>query len=189
MKRTDMKAGQDYLVSSSPDWENGQRVDRYRVLSTDVWKDRVKYRYGNKPATDVVVNGLTVTTFATNDGTGRGGPGVLAMRVERDGSLRLLESGKPAAVVIPAQQVRAPWDEGAETIRANNAARDAAAAAKRERQAQEDNRLAGIFDALEQALGRPVGLGYASLAWSGRDASRVVIGTADLEALADLLKR
>lgn len=159
MKRKDLEVGQDYLFSTSADWEQWTTHTRVRVATLDLlYIDNNSHRWEVEQEHDITLSdGRTVRVHKS---IRQATPGTSA---ERDAKrVVLVEMGhkaeeddpNPAYHLVRLAQIRAPWAEGMATVQrlhADRQKREQARAAETAARREGFDRLTGLVSDL---LGR-----------------------------------
>ena len=150
MKRADITAGQDYLKSGSPDWENGHYTNtRVRIIDAGKWEDP-RYGRSHKPVT---IGGVEYTTAARQSAYGTN---VLAIAVNDAGEPIQRTDGTLVAVGVSLATIRSEWEPAAQIMRERAAQRRVwAENSEREAKARRERQDA-LQAEVEAVLGHPL---------------------------------
>lgn len=118
MKRADLKVGQEYLASSSNDWNTGRaydRPERVRVVSiADLVTTRNDFGVSRRSTVDVKgADGTTYTVQARLPRRGDRVDSVVVVELDRKTGL-VRNNGK--AYLLRVAAIRTTWEEGAKVL-------------------------------------------------------------------------
>lgn len=160
MKRKDLTAGEDYLFSTSADWQTWYTHTRVRVVTLDLLYAHSPglYRWDEEQEHDITLSdGRTVRLHKSiklaEPGTKSARDAARVVLVEM-GHKAEEDSPNPTYQLVRLAQLRAPWQEGIDTVERLKAQQEERRRARAVEHAANHKRYKDVTELIAQRLGR-----------------------------------